>query len=388
LPRNAAAYAFLVLAPLTAHSQDAPAPETHAIVVANMDRSVKPGDDFYQYANGDWIKRTEIPRDRNYIDPYGSDFDDDSNDLTRKRMAGLIEEAAKANTPAGSNSRKIADFYRSYMDEATIEAKGLAPLRPRLDAITAVRDKRDLAQALGESLRADTSPTFILPTFSDCGSPPALNDPEHYAAYLLQGGLEMPDREFYLSASGSMPGLRGKYQAHVSAMLKLAGFTDTDLRAQRIVALEHAIAEKHIPLADQQDIHKANNTWRQADFAANAPGLDWAEYFRGAGLGGQASFIVWQPNAYTGESALVASVALDTWKDWLAFHLIEDYASILPKAFADERFAFFGKALSGGAGNKCPIERGLDICKYHDFTHVASVCSQDSVFHTMRASEL
>ena len=176
---------------------------------------------------------------------------------------------------------------------------------------------------------------------------PAFNDPEHYTAYLLQGGLEMPDREYYLSTSDSMRDIGAKYQSHVSAMLKLAGFADTDVRAKHIVALEHAIAEKHIPLADSHDIYKANNTWKQADFAANAPGLDWAEYFRGAGLSGQTSFIVWQPTAFTGESALVASTALDTWKDWLAFHLIEDYADVLPKAFADERFAFFGKALSG-----------------------------------------
>ena len=94
-------------------------------------------------------------------------------------------------------------------------------------------------------------------------------------------------------------------------------------------------------MADEQDIYKANNTWKQAEFAANAPGLDWAEYFRGAGLSGQASFIVWQPSAFAGESALVASTALDTWKDWLAFHLIEDYADVLPKALVDEHFAFF-----------------------------------------------
>ena len=335
LPRNAAACALLALAPLAAYSQDAPAPETHGIVVANMDRSVKPGDDFYRYANGDWIKRTEIPPDRSYIDPYGLDFDS-MNDLTRKRIAGLIEEAAKANAPAGSNTRKIADLYHSYMDEAAIEAKGLAPLRPQLDAIAAIRDKHELARALGESLRADVDAlnctSFIPPNLFGLWVAPGFNDPEHYAAYLLQGGLEMPDREYYLSDSDSMRDIRTKYQTHVSAMLKLAGFTDTDVRAQHIVELEHAIAEKHIPLADQHDIHKANNTWKQADFAANAPGLDWAEYFRGAGLSGQASFIVWQPTAFTGESALVASTALDTWKDWLAFHLIEDYADVLPKA--------------------------------------------------------
>ncbi len=364
LPRNTAAYALLVFAALT-YLQDTSAPATHGIVVANMDRSVKPGDDFYRYANGDWLKRTEIPPDRSFLDPYGGDYDDNSNDLTRKRMAGLIEEAAKANAPAGSNSRKIADLYRSYMDEGTIEAKGLAPLRPHLDAIAAIRDKHDLARALGESLRADVDAmyytNFHTPNFFGLWVAPGLNDPEHYTAYLLQGGLELSDREYYLSESGNMRDLRSKYQTHVSAMLKLAGFTDTDVRAQHIVELEHAIAEKHIPLADQKDIHKANNTWKQADFAARAPGLDWAEYFRGAGLSGQASFIVWQPSAFAGESALVASTALDTWKDWLAFHLIEDYASVLPKAFAGERFAFFGKALSGATEQRPRWQRGVAL---------------------------
>jgi putative endopeptidase len=341
--------AALLAAPLAADAQSTPAPEAHGIVVANMDRSVKPGDDFYRYANGNWIERTKIPPDRRYIDPNGLDFDD-SNDLTRKRIAGLIDEANKANAPAGSNARKIADLYNSYMDEASIEAKGLAPLRPHLDAIAAIRDKRDLARALGESLQADVdglNDDFHTANLFGLWVAPGFNDPEHYAAYLLQGGLEMPDREYYVSDSESMRDIRSKYQTHVSAMLKLAAFTDTEVRAQHIVELERAIAEKHIALADEKDIHKANNTWKQGDFAANAPGLDWAEYFRVAGLSGQASFIVWQPTAFTGESALVASVALDTWKDWLAFHLIEDYADALPKALADERFAFFGKALSG-----------------------------------------
>ena len=359
LPRSAAC-ALLALAPLTAYSQDAPAPETHGIVVADMDRSVKPGDDFYRYANGDWIKRIEIPPDRSDIGVIDSLID-----LSQRRMAGLIEEAAKADAPAGSNTRKIADLYHSYMDEAAIEAKSLVPIRPQLDAITAIRDKHELARALGESLRADVDALncgcFHTPNLFGLWVAPGFNDPEHYIAYLLQGGLEMPDRDYYLSDSASMRDLRSKYQTHVSALLKMAGLADTDIRARRIVELEHAIAEKHIPLADQHDIHRANNPWKQADFAANAPGLDWTAYFHGAGLSGQASFIVWQPTAFTGESALVASTVLDTWKDWLAFHLLEDYADVLPKDFADEHFAFFGKTLSGTPEQSPRWQRGVAL---------------------------
>jgi endothelin-converting enzyme/putative endopeptidase len=353
---------FFVIA---ARAQDAASPaqegsDTHGIRLGNMDRSVKPGDDFYHFANGEWIRRTEIPSDRGAVGVFNTLFD-----LSNKRTRGLIEEAAKAGAPAGSGTRKIADLYNSYMDEAGIEAKGLTPLRPHLDAIAAIRDKKELARALGETLRADVdalnNTNFHTPNLFGLWVAPGFNDPEHYAAYLMQGGLQLPDREYYLSDSERMRGLRTKYQAHISAMLKLAGFTDTDARAQRIVELEHAIAEKHISLADNEDIHKANNTWTQADFTVKAPGLDWAEYFRGAGLSKQGSFMVWQPTAFTGESALVASTALETWKDWLAFHLIEAYSGALPKAIVEERFALFGKILGGTPEQQPRWRRGVAL---------------------------
>jgi putative endopeptidase len=176
---------------------------------------------------------------------------------------------------------------------------------------------------------------------------------------LLQGGLQLPDREYYLADSERMRDIRAKYRDHISAMLKLAGFSDTDARADRVLELEHGIAEKHISLAEDENIQKANNTWMQADFAMKAPGLDWSEYFRGAGLTKQASFIVWQPTAFAGESALVASAPLDSWKDWLAYHLVEGYAEVLPKAVADERFSFFGKILQGTPEQRPRWQRGV-----------------------------
>jgi len=343
---------------MTAYAQDAPAQEAHGIAVANMDRSVKPGDDFYEYANSEWIKRTEIPPDRAGVGVFTK-----LSDLSNKHTAALIEEIAKSNPPAGSGARKVADLYNSYMDEATIETKDLAPLRPHLDAIAAIRDKRELAHALGETLRADVdalnNTNFHTANLVGLWVAPGFNDSEHYTAYLLQGGLQLPDREYYLADNEHMHNIRTQYQVHISAILRLAGFSDTDARATRIVELEHAIAQTHRSLADNQDIHKANNTWTQADFATKAPGLDWTEYFHGAGISQPARFIVWQPEAFTGESALVASTPLDTWKDWLAFHLIEAYAGVLPKALADERFAFFGKTLSGTPQQRPRWQRGV-----------------------------
>ncbi len=342
------------------HAQQAAKEETHGIAVANIDRTVKPGDDFYLYANGEWIKRTEIPPDRSGIGVFFK-----LDEVSNKRTAALIEEAAKANAASGSSTKKIADLYNSYMDEAGIEAKGLAPLKPHLDAIAQIKDKRELAYALGKSLRADVdalnNTNFHTANLFGLWVAPGFNDSDHYAAYLLQGGLQLPDRQYYLADSEHMQQIRSAYETHVSAMLKLAGFTDTDARAKRIIELEHSIAEKHLSLADNEDIHKANNTWSQADFAAKAPGLDWPEYFRGARLTQQANFIVWQPSAFAGESALVASTPLETWKDWLAYHEIEASAGVLPKALADERFAFFGKTMTGAPQMRPRWQRGVAV---------------------------
>jgi endothelin-converting enzyme/putative endopeptidase len=323
-----------------------------------MDPSVKPGDDFYEYANSSWIKRTEIPPDRAGVGVFTK-----LSDLSNKNTAALIEEIAKSNPPAGSGARKVADLYNSYMDEATIETKGLASLQPHLDAITAIQDKHGLARALGETLRADVdalnNTNFHTANLFGLWVAPGFNDSAHYTAYLLQGGLQLPDREYYLADNENMRNIRAKYQAHISAILKLAGFSDTDARAARIVELERAIAQTHRSLADNEDIHKANNTWTQADFATKAPGLDWTDYFLAAGISQQASFIVWQPEAFAGESALVASTPLDTWKDWLAFHLLDAYAGALPKTLADERFAFFGKTLYGTPEQRPRWQRGV-----------------------------
>jgi len=350
----------LVLAAVGAFAQDAAIQEGHGIVVANIDRSVKPGDDFYRFANGEWIKRTEIPPDRSGVDVWTK-----LTDLSNQRMADLIKELASSNPTAGSNSRKVADLFNSYMDEAAIEAKGLTPLKPHLDAIAAIHNKKELARALGATLRADVdalnNTNFHTPNLFGMWVAPGFNDSDHYAAYLMQGGGELPDREYYLSDSESMQKIRKQYQAHVSAMLKLIGFTDTDARASRVLELETAIAKAHRTLSENEDIHKANNTWKRTEFATKAPGMDWAEYFQGAGLGRVESFIVWQPDAFQGESTLVASAPLESWKDWLAFHLVEAHAGALPKALTEERFAFFGKELSGIQRQRARWQRGVFV---------------------------
>jgi putative endopeptidase len=333
---------------------------THGISIANMDPSIKPGDNFYLYANGGWLQRTVIPPDRSRIGVFSK-----LSDLSNERTRTLIEDAAKANAPPDSDTRKIAGLYSSYMDVAGIESRGLKPIEPSLKALAEIHDKTQLAHALGETLRADVdalnNTNFHTDNLFGLWVAPGFSDSTHYAPYLLQGGLELPNRDYYLSDTESMRKIRTKYQAHIAAMLKLAGFTDVDARAGRIFALEHAIAQAHLSLAENQEMAKANNPWKRSDFSVKAPGLNWDEFFRGAGLSQQPGFIVWQPSAFTGEAALVNATSLDSWKDWLAYHLIETYAEVLPKALADEDFAFEGPVLSGALQQRPRWQRGVAV---------------------------
>jgi putative endopeptidase len=170
--------------------------------------------------------------------------------------------------------------------------------------------------------------------------------PERNIAYLLQGGLGMPDRDFYLEG-GRMAEMRTAYQAHVAKVLGLAGIADAEAKAARILALETAIARVHATQVETNDVKLGNNPWARADFDAKAPGMDWTAFLDGAQLGEQATIVVWQPKATVGISKLVATQPLETWKDYLAFHALDSASGVLPKAFVDERFAFYGTKMSG-----------------------------------------
>jgi putative endopeptidase len=313
---------------------------------AGMDPSVAPGDDFFRYANGGWMKTTQIPADRA---SWGA-----SSILAeeaRVRTRELLEQAAQSGSAEGTPARKAGDYFASYLDEAAIESKGIAPLKPAFDEIAAISDRRSLAQVLGRGLRADVDPlnatNFYTSRILGLWVAPSLSDPARYAPYLLQGGLGMPDREYYLANAPRMADIRTKYQAHIAAMLKLAGIDGAEAKAARIFDLELRIARAHASRSESENVLKANNPWKREEFPARAPGMDWAAYFEAAALSRQPVFIVWQPGAVTGIAALVGGQPLDVWKEYLTFHAIERHAGVLPKAFVEERFAFFGKVLTG-----------------------------------------
>ncbi len=355
-----AAAALLVAgcSPRQAQVPTTAAAPTSGVSLAYVDKSVAPGDDFNAYANGAWEKATTIPPDRASTGVSYEVFE-----KAEKRTADLIQSIAKAKPAAGSDEARIADAYAAYLDVDGIDRRGLAPAKLMLDRIAAIDSKTALARALGEGVRADTDPinatNYQTENLFGVFVAQTVDDPSRYTAYLMQGGLGLPDRDYYLSADKEMATLRDGYRAYIADVFKLMGRPDAQAAADHLFALETNIARSHASLLDSEDIHKSNNPWAMADFGRKAPGLDWAAFFEGAQLSAQPRLIVWQPSGVVGISRLVASEPLETWKDWMTFHLINQYAGVLPKAYDDRRFAFYGRMLSGTPQQRTRDKRAL-----------------------------
>ena len=327
--------------------------------VAGMDRSVVAGDNFYRYANGGWLSSTEIPADRG---SYG--IDDILRDRTEIQIAAIVQKASQTTSPAGSDLRLVGDYYAAFMDQDGIEARGLRPLDGYRTAISAISDRHELARYLGGTIRADVdvlnSTNLVTDNLFGLWIAQDFEQPGHYVPFLLQGGLGMPDRRYYLDPAPAMAEIRAKYAIHVAAMLTLAGISKPVVRTQRIVELEQRIATVQWTHEASEDILKGNNRWQRGEFRKNAPGLDWEVFFTAAGLPfSQRDFIVWQPSAVAGISALVASEPLSTWKDYLLLHAIERRSDFLPKAFVDEHFAFFEQTLHGLQAQRARWKRAI-----------------------------
>jgi putative endopeptidase len=339
-----------------------PAPEVpgQSIDRSAMDSSVKPGADFYLYANGGWYAKAEIPADRASTGVWLMLTQD-----IEKRLAQLIDDVAHADAPAGSPRRKIADFHAAFMDDAAIEKRGLAPIQPELARIARITDAKSLATYLGSELRADVdalnSGNVDTDRFFGVYVDGDLNDPSKNAAYLMQGGLGMPDRSFYLDDAPQMAQHRAKYEAHLAAMLKLAKVADPEGKAKKVAAIEKRIAQVHVSRTDAEDVAKANNPWPRAEFAKRAPGLDWDTFFKAAGLDKTDTIIVWMPSAIVGEAALAKDVPIADWKAYLTARAIDRHGGMLPKSFYDERFAFYATELQGVPTQPPRTRRAIDL---------------------------
>ena len=294
-----------------------------------MDRSVTPGDDFYGFVNGTWSKNTPIPADKSNFGAF-----EVLQDLSDTRTRGLLESAAK------DPNSKIGRAYATFLDTATIEAKGLAPIKPWLGQIAGVSSKTGYAALLAEAAHNGVNGPFGAGVGQDA------KNPEAYTVSLRQAGLGMPDRDYYLSADPKLAQAKAAYVAHIARMLTLAGEPDAVARAAALVDFETGIAKVSWTRIDSRDADKTYNRMTLADLQRSAPGFDFGAWFTASGLPAD-TVIVGQPSAITGIAALIAAAPLGVLKDQLLIRSLDGFADVLPRAFDQEQFAFYGTVLSG-----------------------------------------
>jgi len=340
-PYAAGAAAALLLAGAmacrAAESTDAPRFGTWGFDLAGRDLSVKPGDDFYSYAGGAYVKALVIPPD---LPGYGSFLQ--LRELSLARVHGILEEMA-AKVPsdgvAATDEAKIGAFYKAYMNEAAIEARGVAPLEADLAPIRAADSRAALAALMGRAAAGFGDSIFGVAVGVDD------KDPSAYAIFVGQGGLGLPDRDYYLEPRFAEK--KAAYQAYVARLLTLAGWPAPEANAQAVVDYETAIAKVSWTRAEQRDPDAVYNPMSLDDLAAAAPGFDWRGFAAAGGLGAPGRVVVAEKTAIPKIAAIFAAAPLDTLKAWAAFHLADQAAPVLPEAFVGAHFDFHGKTLSG-----------------------------------------
>ena len=330
-------------APVSAATEGKPQYGTFGFDTAGMDRSVAPGDNFFDYANGTWAKNTPIPPDKARYGLFNV-----LDDLSKERTRGIIEEQTK------NPNSKIGNAYLSFMDEAAVEAKGLTPLDPWLKKVRATNTKAQLVKLYSDADRLSIQIPFRMFVGQDRKAS------DRYALNVIQGGLGMPDRDYYLSSDPKQVETKAKYLQHLTNMLTLAGEPNAAARAQAIVGFETKIAQVHWTRAQSRDALKTYNKMTLAQVRKFAPGFDFPLLLKDAGAN-VGYVVVAQPSAFKGISSLLGSTPLPVLRDQLLVRSLDSYASYLPKKFDEERFAFYGTVLSGTPQQEPRWRRAVDF---------------------------
>ncbi|WP_077034060.1 M13 family metallopeptidase [Pelomonas sp. KK5] len=322
---------------------------TSGLDKSGFDSTVRIQDDLFSAVNGDWVKKTEIPADKS---SYGTFIG--LRDLSDQRVRTIVDELAKAKQKPGTVEQKIADFYGSYVDTAAIDKAGLAPLKSLLASIDAIKTPKDLAAWLGKSQGSFNTPVLM-------GVEGDSKDPTVYTALTWQGGLGMPDRDYYLKADDERMGkARTAYESYLTTLGSLSGDKDAAATAKSVIELERAIAEVHLPKVELRDPVKNYNPMTVAELQAAAPGIDWAAFFAGANVGANPSKLsVSQPSEVKGVAKLVADKPLAQWKAYLRLRVLDESADLLPQAYRDAAFAFHGAAITGTKEERPRWQKGI-----------------------------
>ena len=316
---------------------------TYGFDESGMDKSIAPGDDFYGYANGTWAKNTPIPADRSNYGMF-TVLDDLSKQRTRE-----ILDAAK-----GDANSKIGVAYSTYLDQAAIDAKGLASIQPWLNQIKAAKTKAALPALYAAADRNGVPVPFASYIGQDD------KNPEVYALNIYQAGIGMPDRDYYLSTDAKLVETRAAYEKHLANVLTLAGEANAAARAKAILDFETKVAQAHWTRVESRDAHKTYNKLTLADLRKHAPGFDFAAYFKGIGAPVD-SAIVAQPSAVAGIANAIQATPVAVLQDQLLVRSLDTFADVLPSAFDKEQFAFYGTVLSGTPEQQPRWKRAVDF---------------------------
>jgi putative endopeptidase len=336
------AVAFTAAAP-SALQQHAPTQKptfgTWGVDLAGMDKSVKPGDDFFDYANGSWYKSAVIPPDRTATGSFPN-----LTILSEQRMTEIVKGLETKAQP-NAEEQKIRDLYGAYTDTAAIEENGLAPAKKDLGAIAALNSLDDVARAMGNPAAPVDGP-FAVGIAADA------KEPTRYVAMVTQSGLAMPNRDYYLKDDPALAAAREAFRKYLSTTLTLAGEQNASARADAVFALETEIAKAHWTAVESRDADKTYNPMTAAQLASSAPGFPWATFLAAKGLSaagpnGDRHLIVRQNTAVPKLAALFAATPVPVWRDYLTVHYLHTMSAYLPKAFDDADFEFFGKVLGG-----------------------------------------
>lgn len=324
-----------------------PAFGTFGIDTAQMDPSVKPGEDFYKYVNGKWLSTFKMPADKARYGVF-----DALSDKSESDVRTLLEELSKAPPAANSVQRKVVDFYNSWMGEAAIESRGIEPLKGDIDAINAAKTKADIIKLIGNIDYAGPIGMYIFPD-------PA--DPTKYTVGVTQAGLGMPNRDYYLNKGDRFDAYRTAYKTYVTKIFELVGDTTAAASADAVIALETKLATVHWPPERQRDVQATNNPVDRAELKKMIPAVDWDAMLPVGGLGGVQHFVINETTALRDGAKLLDNAPVATWKKYLVFHLASDYASYLPKAFDEASFNFFSKSLRGTEVQRDRWKRGVAL---------------------------
>lgn len=316
-----------------------------------VDDTVRPQDDVYEHLNGKWLRDYQLPPDKGAVGSFTA-----VQDKTEEQLRSIVDGLAQASAGEDPDAKKLADLYASYMDEERLEASGIKPLLKEFAAIDALRGRNAIPQLFAHMNEIGAGAPFGLQVNLDA------RDSTHYAVILHQGGLGLPDRDYYLKDDAKLKDARTAYRTHIEKMLSMAGQAKAAQQAAAILKLETSLAKIQWTRVENRDPIKTYNKTAVSELSALMPGYDWQRYLRSSDVEGKVdSVIVSQPSYFTSLGRVIAGTKLPVWKAYFKWRVLSAAAPYLSKAFVDERFAFTGGVLRGVPQNEPRWKRGITL---------------------------